>query len=141
MVERERHAMQITAIEDATSTLDKLLKEDFLSNYIDEDSIINCLDYRDSEPFDSEWVRVDRIVCEKILNNPDRTKIEKICDQYRKLFYDKVIRSTGSSDLAAYVSEDIELILMAIGTSVSENFAISMLESYKRNIVPGDCRD
>lgn len=128
--------MQLTDLIKLKNILDGLLKDDFLSEYKDEETIVACLDRRDSEPFDSEWIRVDKIVSERILHSAERDSIEALAEKYRKLFFDKVIRVTGSSDLAAYVSEDIELILTAIGASVSEEFVFLMLDSYKKNNVP-----
>lgn len=130
--------MQLTDLIKLKNILDDLLNDDFLSEYKDEEAIVACLDRRDSEPFDSEWIRVDKIVSERVLHGAERESIEALAGKYRKLFFDKVIRVTGSSDLAAYVSEDIELILAAIGASVSEEFVFLMLDSYKKNNVPVD---
>lgn len=138
MAKRKGDVMQLTDLIKLKNILDDLLNDDFLSEYKDEEAIVACLDRRDSEPFDSEWIRVDKIVSERVLHGAERESIEALAGKYRKLFFDKVIRVTGSSDLAAYVSEDIELILAAIGASVSEEFVFLMLDSYKKNNVPVD---
>ncbi|WP_263143569.1 hypothetical protein [Pseudomonas sp. RIT-PI-AD] len=120
--------------------LDKFLKgllsKDFLSSYNDEEKIIECLDSRDTDSFDSEWVEIDKLLTEKIADSSDGNHIESIQEHYRKAFFEKVIRITGSAELASYVSEDIELIIGAVYFSIENCFIFSLVDSYMKNIVP-----
>ncbi|TRX74774.1 hypothetical protein [Pseudomonas mangiferae] len=116
--------------------LKELLSKDFLSGYDDEEKVIDCLDSRDTDPFDSEWVSVDKLLSNEIKNSSEKDKIESLRDRYRKSFFDKVIRSSGSADLASYVSEDIELIIGVIFLSIESDFIYSMICSYAKDVVP-----
>lgn len=121
--------------------LKELLSKDFLSAYDDEERIIACLDSRDTDPFDFEWVSIDKILSSEIENSSEKDKVESLRDRYRKAFFDKVIRSSGSADLASYVSEDIELIIGVIFLSIESDFIYSMICSYAKDIVPDNAMD
>lgn len=128
--------MRLTQTNEIINSLNALLEKDILTVYEDENAAISCLDERDRSPFDSEWVKADKLISGEVAKHPEKKSIEDLTDKYRKLFFDKVIRATGSSDLAAYVSEDFELIVGAAKLSIPNRFILTLLESYEKDIVP-----
>lgn len=116
--------------------LDKLLEGDFLTEYSDEEKVIECLDSRDSEPFDSEWVRVSEVIARSSTYASDTKALRAKQAKYRKLFFEKVVQTTGSADLAGYVSDDMEMIVGAVALSIESEFVWSLVNGYSRGVVP-----
>ena len=103
-----------------------------------EDDIEESLDSRDSPPFDSEWVEIDREIetRKSDLEISTREEAEKSFDELRKRAYSMVIRKSGSSDLAAYVSDDFELICWDLLMKKDSSFVFSLINSYLSGNIP-----
>ena len=69
-------------------------------------NIDEYLDKRDSPPFDKEWVDAD--------NSMKAIKIEALSsvERIRERVYNSVYKITNSDELAGYISDDFELILI-----------------------------
>ena len=105
---------------------------------IDEDFIDELLDSRDSDPFDSNWVEAYEILKQnnKNINANDKNEVDKFLEEIRKDVFIKTMKASQSSDLAAYVSDDFEMIGAALILEFSNSFIASMLNSYALGIVP-----
>ena len=118
-----------------TTILNKLL---ISLDGIDEDFIDELLDSRDSDPFDSNWVEAYEILKQnnKNINANDKNEVDKFLEEIRKDVFIKTMKASQSSDLAAYVSDDFEMIGAALILEFSNSFIASMLNSYALGIVP-----
>jgi len=96
--------------------------------YIEE-----CLNSRDVDPFDSEWVKTDKEI-QKLIS------IEKnVANRISKLensVFISIIKNTGSSDLAGYISEDFELIAQGLMSAYSSEFFFSIINTYIKGKIP-----
>ena len=104
----------------------------------DEDFANNYLDSRDIPPFDDEWIRSFEFITKKI-NGYDACCIEnikKMQGYYGRFFFDKVIRKFHDSELAADVSEDMELIAAFMLTGESNDFIKNLMSSYEKCELP-----
>jgi len=118
-----------------TTILNKLL---ISLDGIDEDFIDELLDSRDSDPFDSNWVEAYEILKQnnKNINANDKNEVDKFLEEIRKDVFIKTMKASQSSDLAAYVSDDFEMIGTALILGGSNSFIASMLNSYMMGVVP-----
>lgn len=104
----------------------------------DEDFANHYLDSRDSAPCDTNWMTAFDFINAALheLNTQHKEKISRLQAHYRKIFFDKIIRKFHHSDLAAYVSEDMELIAGFILTGQSNDFIQNLMASYEKGELP-----
>jgi hypothetical protein len=120
-----------------------ILSEFILSlDALDEKFINELLDSRNSDPFDNNWVEANEALKEhsKNINANEKEELNKFLEEIRKEAFIKTIKASQSSDLAAYVSDDFEMIGTALILEFSNSFIASMLNSYTFCIVPGDLK-
>ena len=105
---------------------------------LDERSIDTILDSRDADPFDSSWVEADKALGQykASLSAVEKAAMENLSAEVRRTFFLAVIRATGSSDLAAYVAEDFEIISEMLVSQWVNPFIASMLNSYIAGRIP-----
>jgi hypothetical protein len=99
-----------------------------------------ALDARDNdEEFDREWQRLwSRTESAFALQRPVARVVDAI-EAIRKLSFLRVSRSTGQHEIAAYVSEDLDLIAKAhaaFGLD-AEPFAEALWKAYRTGRFPG----
>jgi hypothetical protein len=113
---------------------------DFIQNAVqslsDENAIDLILDSRDSKPFDSQWVQLDAEFASARSSLDDTRALDDFLDEQRKNCYKYVIRLSHSSELAAYVSDDAELILGCLALALDGDFLKSMINSYCHDTIP-----
>ncbi|PYF72656.1 hypothetical protein [Pedobacter nutrimenti] len=118
-----------------------LFKRDFINEeYCDEEFVDEYLDQRDSDPFDLKWTEANKyleIYIDQNLSVKEIEEIEKIKEKWRVLFFQKVIKITQHPDLAAYVSEDIDLIIGYMLTGEKNSFIEGMIQSFENGELPG----
>jgi hypothetical protein len=104
----------------------------------DEDAIDLILDARDCDPFDGQWVELNAKLAsaKSSLDNAFATTLSDFLDEQRMSCYKYVIKQSHSSDLAAYVSEDLELILGCLVLVVCDEFLKSMIFAYSQETIP-----
>ncbi len=96
-----------------------------------EFNIDELLDKRDSEPFDSEWVRVYRAVEElKKSNIVDSTK--EIEERAYMIVYEK----SEDSELAGYISDDFGLIADSKALHYSDKWLDKLIACYEKAVIP-----
>lgn len=104
----------------------------------DEAAIERALDSRDTDPFDSEWVRTDQALhAHMTLASPSaRLEIESCANDLRTGTYTAILRVTGSPDLAAYVSDDFEMICNGLTSGFVGEFLFSLVGAYLDGRIP-----
>jgi hypothetical protein len=104
----------------------------------DEVSIECALDSRDADPFDSDWVRTDETLeSHKALIAPEvRAEIDAYSNELRKRMFAAIIRASGSSELAGYVSDDFEMICSGLASGFGSEFFFSLVAAYVAGRVP-----
>lgn len=109
--------------------------EDILKN-VSEEECDRILDRRDGVIFSDNWMRVYDEVNEQMKKldvNPDYIKKIEIL---RERVFKRVYNFTTSSDLAAYISDDIELILKATLVNYNNNWLDNFWFEYKNGQPP-----
>ena len=121
--------------EKLTSILDKIILS--LGN-LDEEAVYEILDSRETDPFDSNWVEAYESLKQHLenFNENEKKELDEFLKEIRKEAFIKTIKASQSSDLAAYVSDDFEMIGTALILEFSNSFMASMLNSYDSGIVP-----
>jgi hypothetical protein len=114
-------------MEEINSWIDQILINLLLSEKIDEEWCSKKIANRESALFDSEWIfEFDKIHFEKI-----SVELKEYVDKIRKKVFLDVFRITQSSDLAAFASDDFELIIAAKITGISSRFLDNLAFKYQ----------
>lgn len=97
----------------------------------EELDIDEILDKRESEPFDSEWMRVYQAIKElkKGKKFYDITDIEKKA-------YIMVYEKLGNDELAGYISDDFSLIADSRTLNYSDEWLEKLIACYEKSIIP-----
>jgi len=94
---------------------------------------IDCvLDGRDDDYFDSAWIDAHNSFKEIQFEINER----KLIDIIREVSFKATYNHCRDSDLAAYVSDDFELISKALLTNFSNPFINALWECYKNHKIP-----
>ena len=104
----------------------------------DEDYINASLNDRDQDPFDGEWVSLDKKL-EKEKSKISSSEFDSISEKLRKVtrsVFIKIMKNTGSSDLAGYVFDDFDLIYLALLMKIRDGFLFSLIYSYMNGKIP-----
>ncbi|WP_042473294.1 hypothetical protein [Bacillus ndiopicus] len=106
--------------------------------YGNSDVIDQYLDQRDTDPFDSQWITTygDLTTLIESMSAVDRKRIAVLQDSASKQMYERIIKQTNHADFAAYVSDDIRLIVGCLVTGHVTNFVLEMKESYECGNLP-----
>lgn len=111
-------------VESIINTVTKLdLKEDEINAY---------LDYRDSAPFDTQWVESFN---ELENQNYSKTLLKQITENQEKVFKG-VYKATYSSELASYLSDDVEFIIKAEFVNSQNIFVKKLIQHYLAEKLP-----
>lgn len=105
---------------------------------LNEEAIYEILNSRETEPFDSNWVGAYEALKQQLenLNENEKKELEEFLDEIRKEAFIKTMKASKASDLAAYVSDDFEMIGTALIIEFSNAFIDSLLNIYASGIVP-----
>lgn len=90
------------------------------------------LDLRDAKVFDKRWMEVYK----DIESLKDEIKDRKLIDKIRKEAFFKANILSNSSELAAYVSDDFELISEALEIGYNDKWLNGLFNCYLSNIFP-----
>lgn len=114
--------------------LEHLLSENSLLNFsnLDSDAIDEMLDSRDDSEFENDWLRTSELLESKDFAETDLAEIEKI----REIVYKKTFASTKHSEIAAYASDDFELIAKALLSDFSDEWLNALFLSYLHGVFP-----
>ena len=91
------------------------------------------LDERDCDTFSQQWIQVYNAVEQlKVQMGISATYNEDI----RRKTFCTVLNITGNDDLAAYISDDLGLIMDAIKVDANDSWINTLWQSYKNGIIP-----
>ena len=91
------------------------------------------LDKRDDDVFSDEWeARFDKVETTKSETDHD----EKFSDLLRKKSFKMVIEESSSSDVAAYISDDIGMIHDALQAGLNDSWINALWLEYKSGRIP-----
>lgn len=96
------------------------------------EKIDEILDNRDSAEFSAEWMKAYQVIEEKAFDEETEDQISDI----RKEIFVSTFRSTGSSDLPAYISDDFGLICSYYIHQVENSWVTNLLFTYLHHQIP-----
>lgn len=99
---------------------------------ITSEKIDEILDNRDSAEFSDEWMKAYQMIEEMPFDEETEDKISDI----RKEIFVSTFRSTGSSDLPAYISDDFGLICSYYIHQVENSWVTHLLFTYLHYQIP-----
>lgn len=99
---------------------------------ITPEKIDEILDKRDSAEFSDEWMKAYQEIEEKSFDEETEDKISDI----RKEIFISTFRTTGSSDLPAYISDDFGLICSYYMHQVENSWVTNLLFTYLHHQIP-----
>ena len=110
------------------------MRVDELLSKINRDMFANInvneiLELRDDTMFDSEWIRVYKLIEEQKQSLGYSDEDKKSSDEYRKMVYKKIYEYSDDSEIAAYISDDFGLIYDCEVLGYSDSW-IEALENY-----------
>ncbi len=108
------------------------------SAYWSDEEIEEALDSRDENPFDHDWVQTDKALGSYRANllGERQAEIEALADGVRKDVFSAILKKTQSVDLAGYVSDDFELIVLGLFSRFESDFMYSIMQSYIDGNIP-----
>ncbi len=90
------------------------------------------LDYRDGADFDTAWIEAYQKLRREGLTPAEQDQIQ----EWSRLAFDETIKASGSGDLAAYVSDDIDLIFCAHTLGLNDDFVNWLASCYDEGRLP-----
>ena len=112
---------------------EKILNNDFFDKkYLQEIDIDELLDLRDDNEFDDEWVRV----FEKTKEYSIEIETVKQIDEIHENVFKKIYNFTESSDLAAYISDDFDLMCRAYIIELNDQWLAKVAHIYNEKRIP-----
>ncbi|MCC3216743.1 hypothetical protein LIV57_15875 [Chryseobacterium sp. X308] len=99
---------------------------------ITPEKIDEILNNRDSAEFSDEWMKAYQAIEEKSLDEETEDKISDI----RKEIFISTFRTTGSSDLPAYISDDFGLICSYHIHQIENRWVTNLLFTYLHHQIP-----
>ncbi|WP_458119676.1 hypothetical protein [Paenibacillus sp. Z6-24] len=90
------------------------------------------LEYRDSADFDTAWSQAYQQLRREGLTPAEEEQVQEWCRQA----FDQVLRASGSSELAAYVSDDMDLIFCAHLLGLDHAFIQELAGHYEQGELP-----
>lgn len=90
------------------------------------------LAYRDRADFDTEWIGAYQKLQRDSLTETEQAQIT----EWSRLAFTQVMQDGGDSDLAAYVSDDIDMIFTAFILEVEDHFINRLIEDYSAERLP-----
>lgn len=98
----------------------------------DPENIDLILDKRDESEFSDAWMQAYHLI-EKKVTDPE---IKSEIDEFRKEIFVLTFRSTGSSDLPAYISDDMDLICSYYVHGIESRWIAHLLFTYLNHQIP-----
>lgn len=99
---------------------------------ITPEKIDNILDNRDSAEFSDVWMKAYQTIEEKFTDEETEDRISDI----RKQIFISVFKTTGSSDLPAYISDDFGLICSYSIHQIENDWVNNLLFTYLNYQIP-----
>lgn len=109
--------------------LNRLLEGGVLERIVDGLSVddpSSILDAREEATFESKWLTVYELLKSREVSSDDTKAINSI----REVIFKSVFRKTADDDLAAYASDDFELVGRALASRIEEPFVTTLWREY-----------
>jgi len=90
------------------------------------------LEYRDSADFDTAWIQAYQQLRREGLKPAEEERVR----EWSRQAFDQVIRASGSSELAAYVSDDMDLVFCAYLLGLDHEFIRELAGHYEQGELP-----
>ena len=104
-------------------------------NIFDEDYLNELLDSRDSDPFDTEWCRVDEEI-EALKNTQSYTdKNEEEQGKIREKAF-MIVEENIDGELSEYVSDDFGLIYDSLVLNYEDEWLNKLITAYRNKKIP-----
>ena len=100
---------------------------------IDYDAV---LDWRDTDPFDAEWVRASGALEGMRAAAEPGPDFGRLFDDVRREAFMITTRATGHHEIASYISEDFELIALDSAFAAADPFVAKLWAAYSRGELP-----
>lgn len=104
----------------------------FDDSYFSNLNIDDVLDMRDDEVFDNKWIQNYELV--KNYKIDDDTS--QLIDMIREIVFKKIYDITKSSDLAACVSDDFDLMCKAYVLNINSDWLANLANTYVQKKIP-----
>lgn len=98
----------------------------------DPENIDLILDKRDESEFSDAWMQAYHLI-EKQVTDPE---VKSEIDAFRKDIFVLTFRSTGSSDLPASISDDVDLICSYYVLGIENKWIAHLLFTYLNDQIP-----
>jgi len=85
-----------------------------------------ALNSRDASAFDSAWTESYAVIAPRDLDPLLKTEIDEI----REHVFKKIYETSGNADLAAYISDDFELISASVVKGITTLFVEKLIAEY-----------
>ena len=102
------------------------------ANTFQNEALDVMLNMRDDVPFDSAWVKAYKLLERGNVASDKRVLVDAISELAFLSTYDL----TQHDDLAAYVSDDFELIASAMALDIEDPWINGLWQSYKKGSFP-----
>lgn len=123
----------MTELERVRHMLEEL---DFSAWRFAEGAYDSWLDLRDSDEFDASWMSAHLSTKERETSSPLGQDELEIVNHIREMAFLKTIRATGHSELAAYVSDDFELMARAARIGFEDRWLRALSDVYQQERFP-----
>lgn len=90
----------------------------------------SALDQRDSDPFDSEWIRV----YEKLQSISEKATSDN--EAIRKLAFEKALEFSSGGEVAEYISDDFGLMYDALVCGYNDPWLSGLAHCYSKSRFP-----
>jgi hypothetical protein len=94
------------------------------------------LDERDKPPFDTEWVRVDKVVNSTKKDNRLSDDQWQLIDEIRYIAFMKTGEFAGQHEICSYISDDFGLIATALALGYEDDWLNALWASFKGGKIP-----
>ncbi|SHG99593.1 hypothetical protein [Chryseobacterium vrystaatense] len=98
----------------------------------DPENIDLILDNRDEAEFSDAWIHAYNLIEKEVIDPEIKSKI----DEFRKEIFVLTFRNTGSSDLPAYISDDVDLICSYYVLDIHSTWVSHLLFTYLNYQIP-----
>jgi len=103
---------------------------------VSQEDYDDILDNRDSDEFSNKWMEVYDQVSTISKNNSIDTEYAQIIKRLRERTFKTIFEHTQSSDIAAYLSDDIALLLEAIVCNYNNSWLNGLWKKYSEGEIP-----
>lgn len=103
---------------------------------VSQEDYDDILDNRDSDEFSNKWMEVYNQVSTIIKNNSIDIEYVQIIKRLRERTFKTIFELTQSSDIAAYLSDDIALLLEAIVCNYNNSWLNGLWKKYSEGEIP-----